>query len=136
MTKKLTLMGMAMLMTALMATTALAQWRGPGGGGPGYGWCGGPGGALGPADKATDDLQAKLWARKRALYDELAQAKPNAAKVKALTREVNALRAKLFDRVTQYQLKNPDARRYAWGRGRRGGYGRHLGYGPRGGGCW
>ncbi len=145
MTKKLITVALALAIVTLAAGTAMAQWAG----GPYGGWCGGPGAMMwGPGDQATYNLRANLWNKQRALYDEMARAKPDAAKVKALTQEINTLRSNLFKRVTEYNLKNPDARRYAWRGGpgwRRGpgwGYGPGWrrgpgwGYGPGGGGCW
>jgi Spy/CpxP family protein refolding chaperone len=150
MTKKLILVAVAVAMVTLAAGTAMARW----GGGPYGGWCGGPGAAAwGPTDKATQDLRTNLWNKHRALYDEMAKDQPDAAKVRALTQEINTLRGKLYTRMTEYRLKNPDARRYArgpgwrggqgwhrgpgWGYGRGQGYGRGYGrgYGP-GGDCW
>lgn len=136
MTKKLTLMALALVMVGLLAAPVMAQrW-----GGPGYGWR-----AYGPADQATIKLRQELWQKQRALYDELNQTKPNAAKVRTLTAEVNTLRGKLFAKSTKYY-----ASRGGWGRGGWGGYhmgyggygmmgpGYHMGYGGGygGGGCW
>lgn len=146
MTKKLILVAVAVAVVTLAAGTAMARW----GGGPYGGWCGGPGAmAWGPNDKVTQDLRTDLWNKQRALYDEMAQNKPDVAKVQALTQEINTLRGKLYTRVAEYNLKNPDARRYGWGGGQgwhRGpgwGHGRGRGYGPGygrgygpGGGCW
>jgi Spy/CpxP family protein refolding chaperone len=141
MTKKLIVAALALAMVSLAVGPALAQWRGPGWGGGGYGWCGGGPGAMmwGPNDQATNNLRSELWNKQRTLYNEMAKDRPDAAKVKALTQEINALRTKLMTRATEYNLKNPDARRYAY-RGWRGGPGWRRGpgrgYGPGGGGCW
>jgi hypothetical protein len=108
--KKMLLMALALMFVGLLTTPVLAQR-----------WAGGPG-WYGPTDQTTIKLRQELWQTQRALYDELGQAKPNAAKVRTLTAQVNTLRNKLFSRTTQYQ-----ASRGGYGRG---GWGYHMGYGP------
>ena len=125
------------VLAVVVAATAAYAWNGyghmSGGGpmGPGYGsgYNTGPGygggnhmgrgymmGGRYPVDATTQRLRTSLWAKWRALQLELAQAKPNLARVKALQAEVTKLRLDLTKRLSQYrpQYGPGPGRGYCW----------------------
>lgn len=130
--------------------------KGGRGGGPGYCW--GQGGAYGnltdeqrtQLDKLhqqfrdeTADLRTKIWTKRGELRILMGTSNPDAAKAKALQKEISDLKAKMGEKKMELALEArkiaPDAR---FGRGHGMGFGRHKGgYGRHGGGrgqggCW
>ncbi len=156
------------LLTAALAVPVMAQgpgWgkgrpgRGGWGQGPGSGWATGGGYAsnLNQEQQSrvedihrrhyeeTAQVRAELWAKKAELRALLASESPDAAKVRAVQKEINDLRSTLSDKRTDLNLElskvAPGAgssRGHGPGYGphMRGGYGPHMGggYGP--GACW
>jgi len=140
---------------ALVAALAAGAWAGNWGPGPGYGpgncpgyAAGGPGGGpgYGPGPQMTKEEFAQFQAKRAAflkdtlqlrqtkaikrieLRTELAQVKPDQAKIKALQDELIDLRAQLAKKANDAGLPG-----YGFGRGKGRGFGPGMGYGPRGG---
>lgn len=137
------------LTSAIVAVVALAavSFAGPGRGygrgshmGQGYGMMGGYGSGAGLTDEQrtaldkahkdfaakTETLRADLYAKDLELSAELAKSSPDQARVTALTRDVNDLRARLFAEQTAFRAEL--ARNY----GLRGGHGYGMGGGHMG----
>jgi len=140
-----------------IATLSFAGW-GRGYGhmmGPGWGHMGGygygPGGYSGNLSneeiekldkqrseyfKATENTRQKLYEKELALRSELAKENPDTTKASSLQGEISKLRGDLDQKRLDHEIK---ARKTSpnYDRGRRGGYGPMMGYGPGGGGyCW
>ena len=140
-----------------IATLSFAGW-GRGYGhmmGPGWGHMGGygygPGGYSGNLSneeiekldkqrseyfKATENTRQKLYEKELALRSELAKENPDTSKASNLQGEISKLQSDLDQKRLDHEIK---ARKTSpnYDRGRRGGYGPMMGYGPGGGGyCW
>jgi zinc resistance-associated protein len=151
MKKLATVLGIVFLMS-IMAYPVFARGRGWGyGGGPGSCWW-----DQGRNASYTQEQQQKLNRMDQKFFDETASLRnniwnkqnemsillnkenPDAAKIKALQKEINTLKNQMAEKRLEYRLEAnkvvPD-NTYSRGYGRgMGGYGGRGGYGP--GGCW
>jgi Spy/CpxP family protein refolding chaperone len=133
-----------------IATLSSAGWgRGYGHMMGGYGY--GPGGYSGNLSneefekldkqrseyfKATNNTRQKLYEKELALRSELAKENPDTSKASNLQGEISKLQSDLDQKRLDYEIQ---ARKTSpnYDRGRRGGYGPMMGYGPGGGRyCW
>ena len=86
--------------------------------------------------KETENTRQKLYEKELALRSELAKENPDTSKASNLQGEISKLQSDLDQKRLDYEIQ---ARKTSpnYDRGRRGGYGPMMGYGPGGGGyCW